>query len=360
MSQKINPINLIKTAVVGDVLKSPITVCIVGVFKPSHSSSIPFSEGFKNLPNVKSVIEFDYRDFLARKNHMIVQHMIHLSGLCDLMIIMKGNTIPLQAIELASKKCKILLWYMDWYPQLKSSRTISGGNFCHYRTGTGFDTAKMWAMDSSLPTYHILDGADPNVYTPTGEEKIYDVIFIGGKDVERKVIYDFLNRQGFKVKFFGPGFTKFISPDEFKSICSKSKIVLNISRGNYEGYSSLRLWSVLSCGSMVLTKHIPGMVKHMKLNVGVNIEEFKNIVELKNKIIYYLKNEKEREVIAKLGRQFVLDNRTWNHTAKEIVDIVTSEKPCSNPTINNMNHDKKIPTKKMIQQRRIRRRRFYK
>lgn len=302
----------------------PITIGMVGVFSNNYSSSIFFSNAFEKTEGVKSVFRFDYRK--ALKEHInFIQNIVNLSRTVDLMIIMKGSGVPLQAIKLCSTHCRTLFWMMDTYAHFnRSPMMLENSAFCDYRTATGYGTKKLWEEKVCLPVFHILDGSIPSIYYPSNIKKQYDVTFIGGSDRERDSVYSFLKGK-FNVKFFGPNYSNgFVKPNEFRQICNKSKIVLNISRGHYEGYSSLRLWNLLACGSMVLTKKIPDMSKYMGLENNIHIVEFNNFVELVKKIEYYLKNDDERDKIANNGLNFLIENRTWENSAKDIINIVTT------------------------------------
>lgn len=303
-------------------LVAPINIGAVGVFNNDYSSSIFFSDGFEKLDTVKSVTRFDYRHKL-KTGVNIISELLDLSRNVDLMIIMKGSGIPLQAVKLCSKNCRTFFWMMDIYSHFtRNIKLLENSLFCDYRTATGYGTCKLWSEKTNLPVYHIIDGSDPSLYYPTGAKKSYDISFIGGSDKERDSVYNFLKNK-FKVKFFGPKYSrKFVRPNEFREICGKSKIVLNISRGHLEGYSSLRLWNLLACGSMVVTKHIPNMTERMGLENKKHIVEFKNFMELQRNLEYYLSHEDEMNQVGLNGLKFLRDNRTWTHSAKEVVDLV--------------------------------------
>jgi len=308
-----------------------LDIVVVGVFDNQFSSSIYFSEALSSLTDrVKSVENFDYRAYRrqTKSPSNMIDRLSSLSQVADLMVIFKGSMLPVTAIREAASNCTTFLWFMDWYKNLKPSSNIPEfSKHCHYRSATGWETSLLWGQDLGLPVYHILDGVDPNIFYPVEKAKEYDVIFIGGEDKERTRIYDSLKGvPNLNVRFFGPSYSGgFIYPEEFRSLCSKSKIVLNMSRGNYAGYSSLRLWSALACGSFVLTKKFPEMEKHLGLIAGYHIGEFDGIDDLQIKIQHYLLQEKERETIALNGLSFAIDNRTWVHVAEEVLDVVDNE-----------------------------------
>lgn len=306
--------------------KKSFKVCVVGVFDNNFSSSIFFADGFKKLDNVNSVLRFDYRRVLRRDRRNIVQSMIEAAKQVDVMIICKGNGIPTQAIKLCATHCRVVFWMMDVYSHFNKGRQLLENSlFCDYRTATGHGTVDLWSKNIRLPVYHVLDGSDPSTYYPMNIPKQYDITFIGANDKERETIYEFLKKQKFNVKFFGPQFTNFVYPKDFREICNRSKLVLNISRGKYEGYSSLRLWNLLACGTMVMTKTIPKMTEYMGLENNVHLVEFKNLVDLSSKVKHYLEHEDERIQIGNAGLNFLLSNRTWKHSASDIINLISTE-----------------------------------
>jgi hypothetical protein len=311
------------------ISKPPYSVCVVGVFKDDSCSNVHLAKGLESCSSVSRIMRFDYRECQNTGSSKLVKSMNRIPQSCNLIIICKGSGIQPNIIKTLSSRATVYLWFMDWYPQIEWNKPIlQYSRFCHYRSATGFDTAILWADKIKLPVYHVLDAAAPYLYYPEKVEKQYDVSFIGSSDTEREVLYKYLKSKGFNVGFFGPGFTSLVDPVQFRNICSKSKVVLNVSRSSYAGYSSLRLWNLLSCGSMVLTKEIPGIEEHLKLVPGKTIDQFSSLVDLEKKLKYYLSNNREREIIAKSALEYVSSNRTWKHTAEEILDIVQNEQPC--------------------------------
>jgi hypothetical protein len=303
-----------------------LKVCVLGTFNTEFSSSIYFADALKKIKGVSFVKEFDYKKMLQeiQDRDSQIKIVVDLAREYDLLIIFKGLFLPYEAIREASKHCITYLWYMDWYNNIQNRTELS--KYCHYRSATGYETACLLLEDIGLPVNHVLDAAPIEDFYPIGMYKKYDITFIGNPEEERTEIYTFLKKEGFRVNFFGLSYSgKFVYPKEFREICSQSKIVLNISRGNLVGYSSLRLWLLLACGSFVLTKHIPSMQKYLKLEAGIHLDEFRELPDLKEKIIYYLSKKHERRKIARAGLLHIKNHRTWLHSAQEVIDIVRTQ-----------------------------------
>ena len=307
---------------------SPYSVCMVGVFRDESCSNVHLARAIESCSSVSRVMRFDYRECQNDNPDKITKMMSRIPLSCNLVIICKGSGIQPNIIKHLSTKITTYLWFMDWFPQIEWNKSIlQYSKYCHYRSATGFDTSVLWANKIKLPVYHVLDGAATYLYYPEKTEKKYDVSFIGTSDPERECVFKFLKNRGFNVEFFGPGFDSFVDPVRFRQICNKSKIVLNISRSKYKGYTSLRLWNLLSCGSMVLTKEIPGIENHLGLIPGKNIDQFFSLFDLEHKLKYYLDQDSEREKIAREALEYVGRNRTWNNTAEEIINIVRKDPP---------------------------------
>lgn len=302
-----------------------LKIGVIGCFDNPISSNIRIANALEKLTeDVEKVVRLDYREILRKNYYQFPLHLHGLSRQSDVIIICKGSGIPKQYISRITNECYIYEWFMDIYSNIDRNLR-SYAPLCDWRSCTGYAVAKSWEQELKLPVYHILDGLDPYTYYPTDDKKIYDVTFIGGRDIERTYIRDTLVKAGINTKFFGPGYTKFVYQDEFRTIVNQSKIVLNISRGNFEGYSSLRLWNLLGCQTMVLTKYIPNMTQRMGLINNYHIIEYRNMIDLKHKVNHYLQNEEERNRIAKNGKDFAVNNQTWKHAMKQVINIIRTK-----------------------------------
>jgi len=306
--------------------KYPITVCIVGAFSVPYSNNILLADAFEKLDGVEKVIRYDYRKRLKTEGNKILLSIREIAHKTDLMIICKGSYLHKEFFEKSVHMCRVIYWMMDVFTHFKSLKgLLSNTTICDYRSATGYDTAYKMMEETNLPIYQVLDGADLSVYYPENEKKIYDVTFIGTADNERIKTRDFLKSKGIQTNFIGPGFTSYIPPNEFRKVCNQSKIVLNISRGNYVGYSSIRIWNLMACESFVLTKRIAEINKYLGLTIGKELSEYINIDDLEHKILWYLDHDDKRKEIAKNGLEFVRNNRTWKETAESFMVLAYNE-----------------------------------
>jgi spore maturation protein CgeB len=194
------------------------------------------------------------------------------------------------------------------------------------------------------------------LYKPLNLPKIYDVTFIGAPHGNRKKIIEKIKKAGINVKCWGSGWPEGrVSQEEMLRIFSQSKINLNFTKSsgviwkelasiffhrNYNrsiGINNPKYWldnlkslppaiwskqikgrnfEIPGCGGFLLTEYASHLEDYYK--IGKEIECFKNISELIEKIKYYLVNEKEREKIAEAGYERTLKDHTYEKRFNEI------------------------------------------
>ena len=82
-----------------------------------------------------------------------------------------------------------------------------------------------------------------------------------------------------------------------------------------------RITETLSCGSFLLTDWCDDLDKLGYID-GHHLVSFDSLDDLKDKILYYLENEDEREEIALNGMDFVRENYNDTVLAKKFIDII--------------------------------------
>ncbi|MEW5805353.1 MAG: glycosyltransferase [Patescibacteria group bacterium] len=184
----------------------------------------------------------------------------------------------------------------------------------------------------------------------------YEVSFVGQPHGNRKAVIAKIEKSGFSVDCFGFGWPKGkVSQEEMIRIFAVSKINLNLGNSSV-GIHSLKGLAHLflkRSGKLILPQSLVEIMNNLKLTLkGVreqikgrnfevpgcggflltgqadNLEEyyqdgkeivvFKDTNDLIEKIRYYLKNDKEREVIASAGYQRTLRDHTYEKRFDEI------------------------------------------
>lgn len=174
------------------------------------------------------------------------------------------------------------------------------------------------------------------MFKPLDLEKKYDVTFIGSAYEPRIEWIRYLKDNGVKVKIFGEGWNKydklkgiyggFLSSDDFIKVINQSKINLSFtwsSRNDGKLQFKARNFEFAGCNSFQLTNYDERLFRYYKHNEEiVTFNSKKNLIK---KINYYLKNDKEREEIAKRAYERTIKEHTWEQRFRSIFKEVNSK-----------------------------------
>lgn len=108
--------------------------------------------------------------------------------------------------------------------------------------------------------------------------------------------------------------------DELYDIMYQSKIIININQWGWHGVESgvnLRVFEVLGAKRLLITEYCEELKQLFEL--GKEIETFKTIEELVEKVDYYLAHEEERHRIAQRGFERVQRDHTWETRARQLL-----------------------------------------
>lgn len=108
--------------------------------------------------------------------------------------------------------------------------------------------------------------------------------------------------------------------DELQAKLTASKIVLNITRIPFYGAETginHRIFEAMSLGCFVLTDHCDEIAELFE--IGEEIETYRGIDDLKQKVDFYLTNHEERERIALGGYQRFIRDYTWQTRAADLL-----------------------------------------
>lgn len=160
-----------------------------------------------------------------------------------------------------------------------------------------------------------------------------DVIFVGSADLRRIFLLENIVE---KVTIYGNRWQrqwplmseklqqkvidKPIWGEELEAKLAASKIVLNITRIPFYGAETginHRIFEAMSMGSFVLTDHCDEIAELFE--IGEEIETYRGIDDLKQKVDFYLANDEERKRIAVRGYQRFLKDYTWQTRAADLL-----------------------------------------
>ena len=180
---------------------------------------------------------------------------------------------------------------------------------------------KMEGINSYLAQF----AANHYLYKKLPIEKKYDVVFIGQNFENRQEYIEFLIKNGIDIHVFGRGWENSgrISQREMIEKMNQAKIMLNFSSsaGNpHLKYPKGRVFEIPATGSFLLTENCDELEDYF--TIGKDLDIFTNKKTLLSKIKYYLKNEVERERIAKNGYERALKDHTYEKRFLNILNLI--------------------------------------
>jgi spore maturation protein CgeB len=149
----------------------------------------------------------------------------------------------------------------------------------------------------------------------------YDVTFIGNPYMGRRNIINKLKEDGIKINCFGFGWNSTIKDSQISQVIQASKINLNFSKSKgFKKQTKARIFEITGAKGFCLTEKSDELKKYFKIKK--QIEVFDSYHELKNKINYYLENQKKREKISKAGYIKCKKNFIYTNVIKKILTKV--------------------------------------
>lgn len=186
-----------------------------------------------------------------------------------------------------------------------------------------------------LPVSAVDSSIYKKVFVTKEEKKAYacDVCFIGSLTPDRQK--KLLELTDFNVKIWGnlPGTATLddrLRPfyqgqaygEKMVKIYNCAKIVLNIHAAEMKYGGNMRTFEIPATGAFQLIDH----VNYEWFVDGKEIVSFKNLVDLKKKIKYYLQHEKERNQIAERGYKKALTAHTYKARFEKLFTLLKNEK----------------------------------
>lgn len=219
--------------------------------------------------------------------------------------------------KLHEQGLKVVGWFSDDHWRFnRYSKKMAKHLFCSITTDV---KAISKYKDNNLRVVKSQWASNPKYYRPVQGKEKYDVTFVGQKYGIRLNVINNLLKNNIPIQVFGRGWGKYIIFDEIVYIFSNSKINLNIS-SSYKNKRIKqikgRVFEVLMCGGFLLTDYVDGLEDYFK--IGEEIVCYETQEDLVEKIMYYLKNEKERQRIAMNGYQACRQRHTWGHRFTDI------------------------------------------
>lgn len=234
----------------------------------------------------------------------------------DLLIADKAEFISQKTI--ASCDCTSILWFPDDPQKFKLSKKLS-------RAYDMVLTNSQEVLDNYPTKAKFFPfGVPKHLKEKEDADKKYDISFIGSFDSKRERYLETLGREEWEIFAGGPNFKeikgvetekKYFKREEMFEIYNRSKIVLNTVKTRE--HISQRAFEGSGVHTALVSEYMTGYQKFYDKD---EIAIFNSKSEMKEKIKTLLNRKKEREKLARKGRERTLQNYTYEKLSQDIIE----------------------------------------
>ncbi len=194
-------------------------------------------------------------------------------------------------------------------------------------TLTAAPEAVSWYRKEGGVAFYFPEASDPKIFHPMPYlPKIHDISFVGGRYGIRERIVGALRNAGIRVSAYGNGWESGrISTSDIPALFAQSKIILGVGTiGHSKNFCALKMrdFDAPMSGSCYLTtvnSDFDGLY-----DLGKEIITYKGVTDCVTKALRLLSNDIERESVARCGRLRAVQNHTWDHRFRVLLDFLSS------------------------------------
>ena len=220
--------------------------------------------------------------------------------------------------------------YIDLWPVISKTAPV----YDYYFSQCHVVLRRLWDELGLKNCFYMTHSAEPTPEDELVKNKKYNISFIG----TRKPEY-YSDREKYLMNIKDLGLNIWGTEDWAKTslsecyhgrslgaqrydIYSQSKIVVDVKRDSIplDGLGN-RPFEVAGCGTLFMT-NCPHEDIERSYRDNKEVVSFKNVNELREKVIYYLSHEKEREDIASAGYNRTVAEHTYIHRVKQLLDTI--------------------------------------
>ena len=255
----------------------------------------------------------------------------------DFVFVFKGYNFNEEAFQLLKTKPIYCFNPDDPYNDSNSNKNIRSliSKYDAYFTYSK-EILKTLQKNEKTPIFHVPLASDFSVFKKKlNKNKKFPISFIGNYDLERETYLKDL-REINNLFIFGVNWKRkcknmrlqprFFEPkinSEFCETVQASIVNLNILRQQNKNSQNMRTFEIPACGGFVLHEFSEEVAEMFE--EGRNIEFFRDVNEMNEKIEFYLKNPEKAEIVGENGWKNVSENNhTYAERVKKIIQIVNS------------------------------------
>lgn len=303
-----------------------LTIGFIGNFMPTFSTENERKKAFEELGHKVIVFQENKttaKELLETKMDMLVYSHTHdpsyvIQGLIDVFKEYKRRGIPTVSAHLDRwlwlKRVEDMGQEATWFtehifmadasPEAVEKYNQLGINWHYLKPAVAKDQCYM---------------AEPNY-----DKYPHEIVFTGSKGYHpeypfRPKLIDWLKATyGNRFAHYGNDGLKVLREHDLNVMLASSKIVVGDSCfGGRPNYVSDRYYETRGRGGFLIHPLTEGVDTN-----GVSSYERENFEDIKKTIDYWLEHDREREVLRKIGHEWVKKNETYTNRAEEIIKVV--------------------------------------
>lgn len=252
----------------------------------------------------------------------------------DLLLVIRGNSFDREVIHRLKQQYgirKTIGWWVK-DPRATTEMLDDAKIYDHY-----FCIHQFGYNENNNIHYLPALGVDRDLYRPLPGEKSYrhEIVFVGGWSPRRQEYVE--QMLDLPVEIYGPGWRKrrnllnsrlrekvkasHIWGEDLNSLYNHTKIVLNISSWDPQRTGlNLRVFDVPATSAFLLTD--AGEDLRQYFEPGNEVEVYSSPQELREKVMYYLNRDQERETIADKGYKKVLSFESYHYKMRTLLATI--------------------------------------
>jgi spore maturation protein CgeB len=303
------------------------------------------ARGFKSLSHEVEYVVSDYRTFplvgtlnADNVHSRLINDVRRFDP--DFMFIIKGYNLSRETVNRIQKAADVVVanWNPDNQFQVRSEASEAS---TYLDALPAYDIVFTWGQFLLDPlkdrgarrTAYLPFGWDPELHSPTESVDRYecDVVFLGIWSTKRQQVLSGL--LDFNLDIWGNYWKtrcwniplrrcrrgSKLSGEEYAKAMSSAKIVVNVLADHNVPSHNMRTFEAPATESVMATTRTDGQKEFFSDEQDVIMYDDKE--ELRQKVAYYLDNEREREEIANSGRK-AISNHTYTDRMRSVIDIM--------------------------------------
>lgn len=219
-----------------------------------------------------------------------------------------------------AKTHKTIFWTLDWIPNFGRDAMVEAA-----RQATLFFSSDEydWGEKYGITNHHYLPGACEGITVNLDAKPKRLCAFLGSVYNDRRQrIAKLVMNMGGEARIQSGGW---VYGKELAEYVQSTKVIIGDNAVNdCQGYWSSRNYVIPGAGGFLLTSRVPGLNK--QFDIMKHLDVYDSIEDLGVKLRYWIGNDRDREIIRRVGFNHVQVKHNWRVRALTMLDILNASR----------------------------------